>query len=84
MRTTRVCIEGAKGTAVIARRPDSENIVVEVTIAHRDITTLRANASDSEALWGLAQRVQHMLDGHRGAGGDIREYFRVIEILSDL
>lgn len=84
MKTTRICIEGPKGTAVIARRPDSENIVIEVTIAHRDITTLRANASDNEGLWSLAQRVQHMLDGYRGAGGDVREYFRVLEILSDL
>lgn len=83
MRYTRIDIEGDAGIfASLTRKRGDESIDIEI-IAPDGETKLRVDASDRDAQWAMAERLQTTLDGVPGCGGDIREYFHAIERLAN-
>ena len=83
MRYTRIDIEGDAGIfASLTRKRGDEAIDIEI-ISPDGETSLRVNTKDRDAQWAMAERLQATLDGVRGCGGDIREYFHAIEHLAD-
>jgi hypothetical protein len=81
MRITKITVRGEAGyfaEVTLEQRDQTPTVAVEV-IKHGGELVLRAPAGDRQALWGLASRVQARLDGYEGAGGDVRDYFDLIE-----
>lgn len=83
MRITEISIEGEnKAFATISRKRGANFIEVEI-ITPQEEEMVEVAADRQEELWSLATRLQATLDGRRGAGGDIRDYYRVLESISD-
>lgn len=83
MRITRIEMIGDAGRhGSFAREPGAEYIDA-VVMAPGEPMVHKARANDRDDLWRLAQYVQAALDGRRGAGGDIRDYFSLLERLGD-
>ena len=82
MKITKVTVRGeAGGFAEITVRdqPGGDRVVEVEVIEPRGEVVLRADAGDRHRLWALAESVQKRLDGYSGAGGDVRDYFELIE-----
>ena len=83
MRITKIELEGRPGhTATLTRPEHGDHIEVTYATPAGGRTHLVV-AGDAEDRWSMAQILQHALEGFRGAGGDIREYARALELLAD-
>ncbi len=82
MRITELRLEGPAGNfATLKRKRDCDTLEIQIITPRGEQPLLRPAADDKNDLWSAAEAVQEALDGYPGAGGDIREYFRVIETL---
>ena len=72
-----------KGAGKTAEKPPAATIEVEI-IEPEGERMLRAPANNRQHLWRVAEVVQERLDGFRGAGGDVRDYFDLIERIAEL
>ncbi|MDQ7014631.1 MAG: hypothetical protein Q9O74_12165 [Planctomycetota bacterium] len=86
MQITTITVRGGAGhfAEIAIERRDSESVVAIEIIKPDSNTMRRAPADDRKALWDLAAGVQETLDGVRGAGGDIRDYFELIERVANV
>jgi hypothetical protein len=80
MKVTRMTVEGGKGWANIARRDGMIH-------AHGDgaagLFDLRARPDIAAQQVQMARQLQYMLDGYRGAVGDVAECLRFIQTFAD-
>jgi len=85
MRINKTEIEGREGTSArISRKPQSDWI--DVTILTPEIPDGRQHAVTADCrddVWSMAEVLQLELDGYRGAGGDKREYYAILEQFMD-
>ena len=94
MKVTRIDVEGANGMATVTR--DGADLKINGSVLLHAIETrdgraclktepfqLVADATDPEHQWQVARVFQQKLDGFAGAGGDVRDYARLIEMLAD-
>lgn len=83
MRITEISIEGNEQRFAVIRRKRGANFIEVEILTPQDEEMVEVAADRAEELWSLATRLQATLDGRRGAGGDIRDYYRVLESMSD-
>jgi hypothetical protein len=87
MRIARIEIASGEPTpkviAILSRVPGVRYIDIEVL--HDDGRRFEHHvpAASAEDRWSMAERLQHAFDGVRGAGGDIREFNRLLDLLGD-
>jgi len=72
-----------KVVAIMKRVPGVRYIDIEILRDDGRREELHLPAADLEARWDTAKRLQHALDGVRGAGGDIREISHLLDLLGD-
>jgi len=83
MRITRIDFQGKDGHVATAQRRDT---TIAVTLLTPDMPNGREHLVDAtceEDIRSMAECLQFHLDGYRGTGSDIREYFHAIQQLAD-
>ena len=94
MKVTRMEVEGANGKAALKREGGDVQIdgtrllgAFETrdgrTCLQHEVFQLIADARDHEYQMKVARILQSTLDGYRGTNGDVADYARLIEMLSD-
>ena len=78
MRIEEITVVGAEGRATLCR--DGAEIVVASLRIHE---VMRCGACDLGMQGTIARTLQRALDGHDGTAGDVADYARIIEMLSD-
>ena len=84
MKVTRIDVEGARSRAVMFRSETGELVINIDPERHTPGPSwVEHTPLGSDRAWQLASRLQRTLDGFTGAGGDVRDYARLIELLTD-
>ncbi len=86
MRITKIEIEGREGRyATIARRRPGRWIEVTILTPYQPDGQIHRIAADAgeDDLWHQAANLQRTLDGVRGTGGDIDDYYRELQRFAD-
>jgi len=78
MRIEEITIAGAEGRATLCR--EGADIVVASLRIHE---VMRCSARDLGMQGTIARTLQSALDGFEGTAGDVADYARIIEMLSD-
>ena len=89
MMITSIEVRGESGNiGVFSRLIDrdglmSPTISIEILSEADEPKEIEFEAADKTALWQAAKRAQRLLDGYKGAGGDVREYSTLLEQMGD-
>ena len=81
MRIKRIEIEGERGEATITRT--KHTVAIHIQPVGKPDLALNADARSEESMRYAAQRLQHELDGYLGTNGDIADYRRALDSLTD-
>lgn len=86
MKVKRIELEGREGRhASITHSSDRRRIEVLVVTPYQPegrVHQIAADADEDE-LWNQAANLQRALDGVRGTGGDIDDYYRELQRFAD-
>jgi hypothetical protein len=82
MRVTRIDVRGAALNRRAELTRDGGNVIASVWV-EGEVHSHVVGASKQDDLYEMARRVQHALDGHVGASGDVQDYWIAIQWLAD-
>ncbi len=82
MRIVSVDVEGKVGKATVFRSESGE-LVVNIHEPHDASWVFSPCELRGSAVWPIARQLHEVLEGYKGAAGDVADYVSVLNMIAD-
>ncbi len=82
MRIVSVDVEGMVGKATVFRSESGE-LVVNIHEPHDASWVFSPGELRGAAVWPIARQLHEVLEGYKGAAGDVADYVSVLNMIAD-